>query len=429
KEVAEEDSGRGLFTRNLLKKLGEVGDSQTTYSELIRQISLPRQVLILLKYLTAISYHFRQNAQCEGRNQNRICFSSDVLSRFVSYPFKKSNEDYVIEAGEANGVTTGAIFAVYKERGSMLSSDPIALFEALRPDKFSTKMNPVSKLRGDINEGAVAVQIKGGVEEGLRIHCAQDKTLKKLAKTVSQKAADDKKKAYNFEIVDTREGASLGISLESKEVAFHILDEAVTKYGIKRMPFRVPSTVDDLYRVLVAAAHYYWHYSREPAKSPKAPSPPVAVEFLELKPVPGGERILEPCSSNLVKNQTIDITGDEDKFYGIKITNMKDFPIYVSVFYFDHSSLEILSYYQPPTGHGKVDPSIEPKGSLSIGYGSSGAEPYGYVVSGDADIEVGFLKETRQHSWGRPKKGRQPTVFLVYGEDSHHNTRRGMMEQ
>jgi hypothetical protein len=39
-----------------------------------------------------------------------------------------------------------------------------------------------------------------------------------------------------------------------------------------------------------------------------------------------------------------------------------------------------------------VDPSLEPKGSLSVGYGSSGAEPYGYVVSGDAGVEVGFLK-------------------------------------
>ncbi|PVG04720.1 hypothetical protein CPB86DRAFT_746755 [Serendipita vermifera] len=373
KEVAEEDSGRGLFTRTLLKTFGEIGDSQITYSELIRKISLPRQ-----------------NAQCEGRHQNRICFSSDVLSRFVSYPVKKSDEGYIMEAGEANGVTTGAVFAVYKERGSILSSDPIALFETHKPDKFSTKLNLASKLKGDINEGAVAVQVKAGMEESLRIHC--DKSLKKLSKAVSQKAAEDKKKAYNFELVETPENASLGISLESKEVAFHILDEAATKHGVNRMPFRVPANVDDLHRVLVAAAHYYWHYSREPAKSQKEKSPPVNIEFLELKPASGGERLLEPCSSNLIKDKTIEITGDEDKFYGIKITNTREFPLFVSVFYFDHSSLEILSYYQPPTGHGKVDPSIEPKGSLSIGYGSSGAEPYGYVVSGDADKEVGFLK-------------------------------------
>jgi hypothetical protein len=249
-----------------------------------------------------------------------------------------------MDAGAANGVTAEAVFAVYKDRSSIMSSDPIALFETMHPDKFSTKMNLVSKLKGEISEGAVALQVKAGTERGLHVHYSQDKTLKKLSKAITQKAADDKKKAYNIETVEDKKDADLAVSMESNEVVFDILDQAATQYGVTRMPFSIPPNADDVHRVFVAAAHYFWHYYREPAKSQRPPSSPISIEFMELQPVAGGERVLEPCSENLIKDKAIEIVGDEDKFYGIRITNKQEYPLYISVFYFDHSSLEICTY-------------------------------------------------------------------------------------
>ena len=64
----------------------------------------------------------------------------------------------------------------------------------------------------------------------------------------------------------------------------------------------------------------------------------------------------------------------------------------------DFSSMKKLmkitaSYYEPPSaGNARVDPPLEPYGTLTIGYGSAGAVPYNYYLWGDKELDVGFLK-------------------------------------
>jgi hypothetical protein len=40
----------------------------------------------------------------------------------------------------------------------------------------------------------------------------------------------------------------------------------------------------------------------------------------------------------------------------------------------------------------KVDPSLQPKGSLPLGYGSSGAPPLKFTLREGQDVDVGFIK-------------------------------------
>lgn len=51
----------------------------------------------------------------------------------------------------------------------------------------------------------------------------------------------------------------------------------------------------------------------------------------------------------------------------------------------------VESYYQPPTGPGDIDPTLQPRGSFAIGYGQGGGNPCQYRLDGQ-DVEVGFLK-------------------------------------
>jgi hypothetical protein len=48
-----------------------------------------------------------------------------------------------------------------------------------------------------------------------------------------------------------------------------------------------------------------------------------------------------------------------------------------------------VQYYPSSSNY---DECLEPKGSLTIGYGSRNVEPWGYSVSEGLDVEVGFLK-------------------------------------
>jgi hypothetical protein len=50
------------------------------------------------------------------------------------------------------------------------------------------------------------------------------------------------------------------------------------------------------------------------------------------------------------------------------------------------------SYYEPPIAHGKADAPLLRGGSIAIGYGTEGALPFRYTLSGEQNVDVGFLK-------------------------------------
>jgi hypothetical protein len=51
------------------------------------------------------------------------------------------------------------------------------------------------------------------------------------------------------------------------------------------------------------------------------------------------------------------------------------------------------SYYQPSFAKGILDPSILPNGgSLTIGYGAGGAQPFSYGLCDEQQIDVGCVK-------------------------------------
>ena len=46
----------------------------------------------------------------------------------------------------------------------------------------------------------------------------------------------------------------------------------------------------------------------------------------------------------------------------------------------------------PSAGKHKVDPSLPPRGSIALGYGSGGGAPFVFTFHENLDVGVGFLK-------------------------------------
>jgi hypothetical protein len=214
--------------------------------------------------------------------------------------------------------------------------------EASNPELFFTKLTVgPNQSKFNSEEVAFAIQIKAGTDSNLRVH--YDEQLKHLSRVVAEKANKDDTNLYSIMPVQDPGSADLGVALESGKIAFNILDEKAKQHGVVRMPATIPTDPEELFQVLSAAGHYFWHYRREPSKHQKSP---VTIEFMMLQEgfdEGNGERtrVLEPCSGNLIEDKVISLEADDTSIYGIKVTNTGSEPLYVSAFFFDHSSLEI----------------------------------------------------------------------------------------
>ncbi|KIM25370.1 hypothetical protein M408DRAFT_26358 [Serendipita vermifera MAFF 305830] len=379
-ETAKENlSGTGgVFTTALLDTLVSVGVEKLTYTDLIQR--LPSLV--------------EQTPQCEGHNQNRILFDSKVRSQHRRlYVLREIKGEYVMKAGAAHGITKGATFDVYKDRNCMTTDAPLVSLTVLdSPDPFTTVL---SGSKVNIGKQAVALQTGAGVEEDLIIHIAMDPKLESVFRALAEEIKESNAIQRQIRAVDEIGKAHLDIALEDGKIIFNILNPLVTDYGLKRMPYQLNPTVNEVRRVLRAAAHYYWHLHR--TGKDNILQEKVKVEFTRLsEDFQNNDGSLGPVrmpqGPNLIQEGVIDIVVKKGDMYGIKIINTSGRSLYPSVFYFDNSNLSITSYFQPPTSKGRVDPPLPPHESLAIGYGAGGAPPFKYFIPKGQEIDVGFIK-------------------------------------
>jgi len=258
-----------------------------------------------------------------------------------------------------------------------------------------------------------ALQTETG--EGLRLHI--DDKLTPVFKALAQDILITGTDHLGIMLVE-KSKAELDIALEGGSVVFNILNPQVTLFGLNRLPFRVKPTYDDVYPIIRASAHYHWHLHLN--KRSKLLQNHVQLEFKKLE-----EReefdddfnpILEPVGKNLNVAGVVDIVINPDDVYGIKIVNKSALDLYPSLFFFDNSDLSIseychddeeslptdidslASYYEPPTTSKNLNVPLPAKkgrseqGSLTIGYGSTGAVLFRHFLREGQDLDIGFLK-------------------------------------
>jgi hypothetical protein len=198
------------------------------------------------------------------------------------------------------------------------------------------------------------------------------------------------------------------------------------------MPYTTNNNVDDVYPVIQAAAHFRWHV--ELTNPNHTLQNKVELQFYEIRQKEDEHDddfnpIFEVVGKNLNVAGEVHISEDSSKMYGFKIVNNTPLKLYPSLFYFDNSSFEISEYahlytvgrflfanavdsfYEPPTSAQKLDAPLQPKSSLTIGYGSGGQVPRVFTLPAGQNVDVGFLKLFLTTSYVDYSNFPQPSPF------------------
>lgn len=249
-----------------------------------------------------------------------------------------------MKAGAAHGITKGATFAIYRDRDSVATEAPLGILTASdSPDPFSTIL---SGPEFGIGKRAFALQTGAGAEEDLLVHIAMDPKLESVFRALADEMKENQSGQRQIRAVNEDEIGivHLDIALEDSKIIFNILNPLVTEHGLKRMPFQVNPTVNEVRPVLRAAAHFYWHLHRTGKDAILQEK--VKIEFTRLtEDRQDYDDTLRPTKvpqgPNLIQEGVVDLVVKKGDMYGIKLTNTSGRSLYASVFFFDNSNLSI----------------------------------------------------------------------------------------
>ncbi|KAK0471053.1 caspase domain-containing protein [Armillaria novae-zelandiae] len=411
-QEATERDGHGAFTSALLSLLRQNDVDKLTYQDVILNLpGLPSQ-----------------DPQCEGVHQSRFVFNSKVTSpQHRLYPIRAFSDSpghrgqYILEAGEAHGITTNAEFVVFTDRS--MTSTALGSVIAVETTDFTTTCRfsvAVDQTQPFIlAHPGYALQTRVGNGQDFCLFIEADEKLLDIFKRIAAEMRSDQAGKRGFRLAENRDDADLVVAADGDLVHFEIMNQLCRKHGLARMPFEVKiDDLDAIRGILHSSADFYWYLHRSSERAPL--SRKVKVECTKLTETgeytDDLEEILEPDPNgdNLNNEDVIFIDVDEEAIYGFKIFNTESVPLYVSMFYFDVSDLSISTlfpnlqasrpillttlfaitglYYQPGSAWKDVDVSLPPGESLSIGYGTSGTVPHMYTLRKGQDVDVGFLK-------------------------------------
>ncbi|KAJ8079113.1 hypothetical protein PM082_013400 [Marasmius tenuissimus] len=408
-QTSKERGGSGDFSSQLIPLLREDGLDQITYRDVINRLQpLPDN----------------QNPQCEGVNSGRIIFDGKVaaphrpLYNIRCVDASTNRFDFVVEAGEAHGVTKDAEFAVYSDQ-KMKPEHLVGRVRAVKITPFNTGCSSLDGSYLEIPKPAYAILTRLGEQQDLRLYIEQrDEFLplfKRIKEQMEQSSEDSYKRSFRL-LNSPEEGCDLALSLKDDGyIQFDIMDPTCLRYGVRTMPFNDISPSDNpdyLLVVLQSAADFYWnlHHSNKEGKLAKGkvttnvkPGEPVKnlIELECFKLVPSGELTPdledvykpEQGGENLNVQGTININIVEGDQYGFSIKNNSNVPLFAALLYFNINDLSVESYYMSPVARdGETDPSIPAGQSLDIGWGDSGTIPRSYTLRRGRTIDVGFLK-------------------------------------
>ncbi|KAJ7190615.1 hypothetical protein GGX14DRAFT_381985 [Mycena pura] len=389
-QTAKERHGRGAFTSQLLELLKGEGVDRLTYKDVVTRLpDLPLQ-----------------NPQCEGDNQTRILFNSKVASPYRALfniaPAVSKPGEYILEAGEAHGITPKAQFSVFRDKKMTELLGTVEVTGEVNP--FRARCNFGGGASFSLTGTAYALQTRVGESQDLRLFVEANEAFLDVFTRLGQEMERTDPSKRSFRLVNTPDDKpDFAISVENNLVVFHVMEKTCRDYGLTTIPYRdirVEET-DSIIYILRSAADFYYNLHRS-AKTDGILRSKVSVDCLKLVESGEFDDYLDPIlvpqavdnqEVNLHVDGTIIIDVEEDAKYGFRLSNTSAVPLYAAAFYFDASDLSVDPYYLPGTAAaGKADVSIPPKGSLSIGFGDSGAVPRSYILRENQSVDVGFLK-------------------------------------
>ena len=250
-----------------------------------------------------------------------------------------------MRAGTARGVDVGDEFTLYGDPQPSPKSPPLGTFVVREARSFdSTIVLSSGTPRFERHKPAFALLTRTGTKQDFHVFVAGHK---KLTHTFEALVRMQNRRPERPRILEVEKGnAKLGIDLDEGQVVFDILDERVTAFGLRRIPFSAEPDPFILYDVLNAAARFHWHLHRTPEKHYLQNK--VRLEFTKLDQLegksdedPDGDVKSVIVGENLNQNGLINLVASDSDGYGIKIINDTNQALYASLFYFDNSNLSI----------------------------------------------------------------------------------------
>ncbi|KZV66217.1 hypothetical protein PENSPDRAFT_667856 [Peniophora sp. CONT] len=413
-ESAFEDriKNEGRFTSAFLRVLEKAGTDTLTYAELIRR----------LDYLPS------QTPRCEGRDkETRILFDSGLKQHDRDcYAIKNSgatHSPYIISAGQIHGIGKGDVFAVYRDRDAFTSEDEplgrlVASVVSLDSSLASLADDSLSSVLG--MAGAVAVLSRVHSPDAFRVNIAindavlrervsevLERMVKESADSAESSSLPNSSKPRVTQAAASK--ASIVIVSDGEDmVTFTYQSEHIYgTLGIERLSGPVRTNKDTLASALRSAAHFFRHLGPSPSSSHFLLRDHVDVRIWELE---GGVGISDEgrfVNTYKPKGNFIDaklcgmfrptlshVNGQNptQTLYGVDVVNRSGLGLYLWLFYFDCSTLQILEYYSPVVTAGNGEPPLREGMTLPLNYGDSGGIPLAFEVPDGQEADGGFLR-------------------------------------
>jgi len=383
-ESAIEINGHGSFSSSFLKLLRSTPPDELRYAD-------------ILPLMDAIPH---QNPQCEGLNQKRYLFNSQVsMHAKTIFNITHQQGKFVLDAGLVAGVSEGAQFTAHAYTDKLFKN-PLGtlVVDILRPFSTELKLLP-GTFPFTLGQSSVALQTKTGYKKDLQIYVPGNDAFA-VCRLALMVLMEREHEFQSIDLVDKPEYADFSLAMENQKIVFLYWDERVIRHGHTRLYESVTPTPEELAPVLRSAVHFYWKLNRTNNNSEVNKN--VQIELYQLLPpkihrvneVGGG---LVPTGPNLYQGGVMNVVADTDLNlpYGFKITNNTPYDLYPHLFYFDLSDLSIVPYYEPSSTAKRYTLDVPlPKngGTLTIGYGTGGAPAQTFYLRTGQKLDVGFLK-------------------------------------
>ena len=252
-----------------------------------------------------------------------------------------------MDAGTARGIDVGDEFTLYKEPEPSQKSSLLGIFVVREVHASRSAITPLcTASRFQFHRPAFAIQTKAGTKQDLRVYAAKRKRLASPFEALAREmhhARPDHPRILRVE----KEQAELGVDFDGRKVVFDILDQRVTAFDVRRIPYSVQPDVSKIRPILYAAAHLHWYL--RPIDDHIDMQNKVQLAFTKVKQVEGKydddlKPVMEQSGDNLNRNGIINLIADPRDMYGIQIFNNSSASLYVALFYFDYSNLSISAY-------------------------------------------------------------------------------------
>ncbi|KAG8704854.1 hypothetical protein FRC11_009512, partial [Ceratobasidium sp. 423] len=323
-----------------------------------------------------------QSPVCEGDTTGRLFFGvpAPVMpTRQASFAMQQLNEqscgDYFMKLGEAQGVFPGSKYGIYEDLvfPFRLASGYLPSLSMDRPLWGKFKVYPCT----DPNSKLYPFYSRCRLDGDAKVPWIPRAKLLKLGRrgihSLKVFVSEGLKLSLDpNSIVRAKQGMVLVDSVDPGDTSTVLLDTengfiTFRLSGFDGVLYRCDPDAKRVRRILRSMAHWRWHLSREPQNTLKH----TIVAELTIHEL--GDTSSGPLPVD--KDDAITVKASPTSLYALRVKSHFPRRLYAYLFYFSTASQSIRPLYLRVYGSHDIDPSLESKGELTIGYNNDDMIP------------------------------------------------------